>query len=98
MTVLQSPSVRVNALIGTGHFRSHFYQLCLPPMFLAWQSSFAVSFTELGLSIALMSCAAAVLQTPVGFLVDRYGARRFLVCGSLLMALSISALAFATAY
>jgi len=98
MTVLQSPSVRVNALIGTGHFLSHFYQLCLPPMFLAWQSSFAVSFTELGLSIALMSCAAAVLQTPVGFLVDRYGARRFLVCGSLLMALSISALAFATAY
>ncbi len=98
MTVLQSPSVRVNALIGTGHFLSHFYQLCLPPMFLAWQSSFGVSFTELGLSIALMSCAAAVLQTPVGFLVDRYGARRFLVCGSLLMALSISALAFATAY
>ena len=73
MTLLQGPSVRVNALIGTGHFLSHFYQLCLPPMFLAWQSSFGVSFTELGLSIALMSCAAGLLQTPVGFLVDRYG-------------------------
>ncbi|HEY7242505.1 MAG TPA: MFS transporter [Xanthobacteraceae bacterium] len=98
MTVLQSPSLRVNALIGTGHFLSHFYQLCLPPMFFAWQSSFGVSFAELGLSIALMSGAAALLQTPVGFLVDRYGARRFLVCGTLVMALSISALAFTTAY
>jgi MFS transporter, FSR family, fosmidomycin resistance protein len=98
MTVLQSPSVRVNTLIGTGHFLSHFYQLCLPPMFLAWQSSFGVSFAELGLSIALMSCATALLQTPVGFLVDRYGARRFLICGTLLMTLSISLLSFATAY
>ncbi|HEY2185561.1 MAG TPA: MFS transporter [Xanthobacteraceae bacterium] len=98
MTVLQSPSVRVNALIGTGHFLSHFYQLCLPPIFLAWQSTFGVSFTELGLSMALMSCATGLLQTPVGFLVDRYGARRFLVCGTLLMTLSIAALGLATAY
>src|ERR1700732_1188891 len=98
MTVQRSPSIRVNAVIGTGHFLSHFYQLCLPPMFLAWQAAFGVSFAELGLSMALMSCAAGLLQTPVGFLVDRYGARPFLVGGTLLMALSISALGFATAY
>src|ERR1700731_858729 len=98
MTLLQSPSVRVNAVIGTGHFLSHFYQLCLPPMFLAWQSSFGVSFTELGLSLALMSCATGLLQTPVGFLVDRYGARPFLIGGTLLMSLSIAALGVATAY
>jgi FSR family fosmidomycin resistance protein-like MFS transporter len=98
MTVLPSPSIRVNAVIGTGHFLSHFYQLCLPPMFLAWQAAFSVSFAELGLSIALMSCAAGLLQTPVGFLVDRYGARPFLVGGTLLMTLSISALGFTTAY
>jgi predicted MFS family arabinose efflux permease len=98
MTELPSPNIRVNAVIGTGHFLSHFYQLCLPPMFLAWQAAFGVSFAELGLSIALMSGAAGLLQTPVGFLVDRYGARRFLVGGTLLMTLSISALGFATAY
>src|SRR5271165_7074507 len=98
MTVLPSQSVRVNAVIGTGHFLSHYYQLCLPPLFLAWQTAFRVSFAELGLSMALMSCATGLLQTPVGFLVDRYGARRFLVGGTLLMALSIAALGFATAY
>jgi MFS transporter, FSR family, fosmidomycin resistance protein len=89
---------RVNALIGTGHFLSHFYLLCLPLMFLSWQGAFDVSFAQLGLSITLMSGATAVLQTPVGFLVDRYGARPFLVGGTLLMTLSISGMGIATAY
>src|SRR6266852_7396339 len=89
---------RVNVLLGSGHFLSHFYQLCLPPLFLAWQQAFGVSFAELGLAMAVMSAAASLLQTPVGFLVDRYGARPFLVGGTLLMTLSISALGFTTAY
>jgi MFS transporter, FSR family, fosmidomycin resistance protein len=88
----------VNALIGTGHMLSHFYVLCLPPMFLAWQQAFDVSFAELGLSVAVMSGVTALLQTPVGFLVDRYGARRFLVGGTLLMSLSVAAMGLATAY
>ncbi len=98
MTLLSSTTIRVNAVIGTGHFLSHFYQLCLPPIFLAWQSAFGVSFAQLGLSMALMSCATGLLQTPVGFLVDRYGARPFLIGGTLLMALSIAALGFTTAF
>jgi FSR family fosmidomycin resistance protein-like MFS transporter len=89
---------RVNALIGAGHFLSHFYSLCLPPLFIAWQKTFDVSFAELGLSVALMAATAALAQTPVGILVDRYGARRFLVGGALLMALSIAAMGFAFAY
>ncbi|MBN9560347.1 MAG: MFS transporter [Alphaproteobacteria bacterium] len=93
-----SRSTRVNLLIGTGHFMSHFYVLCLPPMFLVWQRVFDVSFAQLGLSVALMSGTTAVLQTPVGFLVDRYGARRFLVGGALLMSLSIAAMGLATAF
>ena len=41
---------------------------------------------------------AGLLQTPMGFLVDRYGARPFLIGGTLLMTLSIGAMGFATAY
>ncbi|HST75765.1 MAG TPA: MFS transporter [Acetobacteraceae bacterium] len=93
-----SRGTRVNLLIGTGHFMSHFYVLCLPPMFLVWQKVFDVSFAQLGLSVALMSGTTAVLQTPVGFLVDRHGARRFLVGGALLMSLSIAAMGLATAF
>jgi MFS family permease len=86
---------RIITLIGTGHFLSHFYVLCLPPLFLLWRDEFGVSFAELGLAVALMSGTTALLQTPVGFWVDRYGARPFLVGGTLLMALSISAMAAA---
>ena len=89
---------RICALIGTGHFLSHFYMLTLPPLFLAWRDDFGVSFAMLGLAVALMSGTTALLQTPVGFLVDRYGARPFLVGGTLLMALSIAAMAFADSY
>src|SRR5215475_8683332 len=89
---------QVNALLGAGHFLSHFYQLCLPPLFIAWQKAFDVSFAELGLAMAVMAASAAVMQTPMGFLVDRYGARAFLIGGTLLMTLSIAAMGFATAY
>ncbi len=93
-----SRSTRVNILIGNGHFLSHFYVLCLPPMFLAWQDSFHVSFAELGMTIMLMSGTTALLQTPIGFLVDRHGARPFLVGGALLMSLSIAAMGLATQF
>jgi MFS transporter, FSR family, fosmidomycin resistance protein len=91
-----SRTTRVNLLIGNGHFLSHFYVLCLPPMFLVWRAVFGVSFAELGLAVAMMSGTTAILQTPVGFLVDRYGARSFLVGGALLMSLSIAAMGLAT--
>lgn len=93
-----SRTTRVNILIGNGHFLSHFYQLCLPPVFIVWQRAFGVSFAELGLSITLMAGTTALLQTPLGFLVDRYGARRFLIGGALLMSLSIAAMGLATSF
>ncbi|MES2710502.1 MAG: MFS transporter [Pseudomonadota bacterium] len=89
---------RVLGLIGTGHFLSHFYMLCLAPLFPVWREEFGVSYGALGLVIALMSATTGLLQTPVGFWVDRHGARRFLVGGTLLMTLSISAMAFAPGY
>jgi MFS transporter, FSR family, fosmidomycin resistance protein len=93
-----SRTTRVNLLISNGHFLSHFYVLCLPPVFLAWQRAFDVSFAELGLAIALMSGTTAMLQTPVGFLVDRHGAWPYLVGGALLMSLSMAAMGLATSF
>src|SRR4029077_439960 len=75
---------------------SHFYILMMPTMFLAWQQAFGVSFAELGISVAVMSGTTAIVQTPIGFLVDRYGARRFLIGGTLLMTLSVSLMGLVT--
>ena len=93
-----SRSTRVNILIGNGHFLSHFYVLCLPTTFLAWQSAFNVSFAELGMSVMLMSGTTAILQTPVGFLVDRFGARPFLIGGTLLMSVSLACMGLVTQF
>lgn len=90
--------VRVLALIGTAHFLSHFYILALPPLFVVWRAEFDVSYAMLGLSSALLSGVTALLQTPVGFLTDRYGAKPFLVGGTLLMSLAIAAMAVAPGY
>ncbi|HEX4259940.1 MAG TPA: MFS transporter [Acetobacteraceae bacterium] len=91
-------SARVSLLIGTGHFLSHFYQLCLPPLFLVWQRAFGVSFAEVGVSVAVMAAVTALLQTPVGFWVDRCGARPFLIGGAALMTVSIALMGFATSF
>ncbi len=89
---------RVNLLISMGHFLSHFYQLCLPPLFIVWQHEFGISYAALGLAPVVMSIMAAALQTPYGFLVDRYGARPFLIGGTVVMSVSIAGMCFATAY
>lgn len=90
--------VRVLGLIGTAHFLSHFYILALPPLFVLWRAEFEVSYAMLGLASALLSGVTALLQTPVGFLTDRYGAKPFLVGGTLLMSLAIAAMAVAPGY
>jgi MFS family permease len=89
---------RVNLLISMGHFLSHFYSLCLPPLFIVWQREFGISFAELGLAAVVMSIMAAALQTPYGFLVDRYGARPFLIGGTIVMSTAIAAMSFTTSY
>ncbi|MEE8500758.1 MAG: MFS transporter, partial [Kiloniellales bacterium] len=73
--------VKVLALVGTGHFFSHFYNLLLPPLFPLLQAELAVSYTALGLLLTMPSLVTMVLQTPAGFLVDRFGAKLPLVLG-----------------
>lgn len=89
---------RVLGLIGTAHFLSHFYMLCIPPLFLFWRDEFDVSFAMLGLSSALLSGTTALLQTPVGFLTDRYGAKPFLIGGTLIMSLAVAAMGLSPSY
>ena len=49
--------------------------MLLAPLFIFIRADFGVSYTELGLALTAFNLVSAVLQTPVGFLVDRVGAR-----------------------
>ena len=75
------PAFKVVGLISMGHFVSHFYMLLIPPLFPILKDEFGVSYTELGIAIAVFSVVTGLTQTPVGFLVDRFGARKILLCG-----------------
>jgi FSR family fosmidomycin resistance protein-like MFS transporter len=66
------------------HLVSHYYMVLLAPLFAFIRTDYGVSYTELGLALTAFSVVSAVLQTPVGFFVDRTGARINLVGGLLL--------------
>ena len=89
---------KVLALISTGHFFSHFYTIVLPPLFPLLQSELAVSYAALGLLLTLPSLTTMVLQTPVGILVDRFGAKRLLVLGLGIMSAAVAAAGVAPGY
>ena len=91
-------NAKVLALVGTGHFFAHFYVIVLPPLFPLLRDELAVSYAALGLLLTMPSLATMVLQTPVGFLVDRFGARWPLVIGLGIMSAAVAAAGFATGY
>jgi MFS family permease len=87
-----SRDARVIATISAAHFVSHYYILLLAPLFAFVRADYGVSYTELGIALTAFNLVSGVLQTPVGFLVDRIGARSMLVAGMM-----IGAAAFAVA-
>jgi MFS family permease len=88
----------VIGLIGLAHTFSHFFQLSLPPLFPLLRHAFGVGYAELGLLTTFFFIASGLSQTPAGFLVDRFGARRVLCCGLGLLAGSILLCGLAPGY
>jgi FSR family fosmidomycin resistance protein-like MFS transporter len=70
--------------VSAAHFVSHYYILVLPPLFAFIRADYGVSYTELGLALTVFNAVSALLQTPAGFLIDRFNARLILVAGLLI--------------
>ncbi len=83
---------RFIAAVCAAHMMSHYYMLMLAPLFVFIRADFNVSYTELALALTVFNVVSGVLQTPVGFLVDRIGARSVLIAG-----LALSSMAYAIA-
>lgn len=75
---------RLIAGVCLAHLVSHYYMVLLAPLFLFIKADYGVSYTQLSLALTAFNVVSAVLQTPVGFLVDRVGARVNLIGGLLL--------------
>ncbi|MDE0310568.1 MAG: MFS transporter [Acidiferrobacterales bacterium] len=72
---------KIVGVVGAAHFFSHFYFLVLPLMFPILYDVYGIGYTELGIGYAVFSGATLICQTPIGFIVDRYGARLILIAG-----------------
>lgn len=81
---------RVVGLISAAHFVSHVYLLLLPPMFALVKADLGVGYAELGLVLAAGNVASALMQTPAGFAVDRFGAGPILIAGLTLGATAVA--------
>jgi FSR family fosmidomycin resistance protein-like MFS transporter len=82
----RASDARIIGLVSAAHFVSHFYFLLLPPLFVLIRADYGVSYAELGLPIAVFNIVSALMQTPAGFVVDRFGARPMLIAGLALAA------------
>ena len=72
---------KVIGVVSLAHGCSHFYQLALPPLFPLIHGQEGFDFAELGALVVALYLASALCQPAAGFLVDRFGARRLLLCG-----------------
>lgn len=73
--------IRVLSLIGVGHFLSHFYILCLPPMLPLFAREFDVGFALLGGALTGYAWIGGILQAPIGVALDKIDARKMLAVG-----------------
>src|ERR1700693_4064122 len=71
-------------LISAAHWVSHFHYLVLVPLFPMLKVRLCIGYVEIALVITISHINGGVVETPMGYLVDRFGARRTLIGGLLL--------------
>jgi MFS family permease len=74
-------SLRTLAAISTAHWVSHFHLFVLPMLFPFLKQQLGVGFIELGFALTVFAVVSGLTQAPIGFLVDRVGARKILLMG-----------------
>ena len=91
LTPARASETRLIAGVCFAHLVSHYYMVLLAPLFVFIRADFGVTYTQLGLALTAFNVVSAVLQTPVGFVVDRIGARVNLIGGLLLGSAAVAA-------
>jgi MFS family permease len=97
-TTLSMPrqDFKVLSLVCGGHFVSHFYMMVLPPLFPLIHADLGLSYLDLGFLLTARYIATGIAQIPIGFMVDRFGAKIMLMAGLLVMVLGYALFALAS--
>lgn len=87
---MKSSSNGLLAQVSTAHLISHLHIMAVPAMLPLLPAAMRVSFVELGVALGVFNVVSALVQAPLGFIVDRVGAKRML-----LAALALGSFSFA---
>ena len=97
MTFTQMDSQRSDipliAMVCVAHAASHFFQMVFPPLFPWLMEEFSLSFTTVGVLMTAFFFFSGIGQAIAGFAVDRWGGRRVLCFGLLVMSTAAFVLA-----
>jgi MFS family permease len=88
----RASEVKIVLAISGAHLASHFHMLVLPPLFPLLKARLGIGFVELGLALTLFNVVSVLGQAPMGFVVDRFGARVPLIAALLLGAFAFISL------
>jgi MFS transporter, FSR family, fosmidomycin resistance protein len=94
----RASETRLVASVCFAHLVSHYFIVLLAPLFVFIRADYGVSYTELGLALTAFGAVSTVLQTPVGFFIDRANPRTILISGLLLGASAIAVAALVDSF
>lgn len=86
------------AHVSAAHLVSHFHIMTLPALLPLLPGHLGLSFIQVGSALTVFNLVSLVVQTPMGFLTDRLGARRMLIGGLLTGGSGLLSLAFLDGY
>jgi MFS family permease len=87
---VRGSETRLVASVCFAHMVSHYNMVLLAPLFIFIRADYGVSYTELGLALTAFNAVSMLLQTPMGFLIDRTDPRLALIGGLLLGSVAIA--------
>src|SRR3990172_742682 len=86
------------AVVSSAHLINHLHITTLPVLLPLLKDHMSVGFFELGLALTTFNVVSGLTQAPMGFLVDRAGARRVLIAGLLLGGLAFLSIGLVSTY